>query len=182
MFVIPSRRVTREWSWVLLSGESMRDSGRRFDTIGYWSEVKLDIVREYAKAYSTVIAAQTGVEFYHLYVDGFAGAGVHISRTTGEGVLGSPLNALAVEPKFREYHFIDLDSSKVALLPRARGGQASTSIYGRVTATGSCWTRSCRDAGTLSATGRCGCSTPTGLTSIGMFWRRRGRRSPSRFS
>ena len=51
--------------------------------------------------------------------DAFAGAGVYISRTTGEFVLGSPLNALNVEPPFREFHLIDLDSEKTeALLAR----------------------------------------------------------------
>ena len=29
-----------------------------FDEIGYWSEIKLDIVREYAVAYSTILSAQ----------------------------------------------------------------------------------------------------------------------------
>jgi hypothetical protein len=27
-----------------------------FDEIGYWSEVKLEIVRKYAKAYSTILS------------------------------------------------------------------------------------------------------------------------------
>lgn len=30
----------------------------RLDEIGYWSEVKLDIVRKYASAYSTIMAKQ----------------------------------------------------------------------------------------------------------------------------
>lgn len=30
-------------------------SSVQFDEIGYWSEIKLDIVREYATAYSTII-------------------------------------------------------------------------------------------------------------------------------
>lgn len=66
------------------------------DQIGYWSEVKLDIIREYAQAYSRILAAQP--RLYHLYVDAFAGSGLHVSRTTGELVAGSPLNALEVEP------------------------------------------------------------------------------------
>jgi len=86
------------------------------DEIGPWSEIKLDIVREYAAAYSTVLTAQHTPEFHHIYVDAFAGAGVHLSRQTGEFVLGSPLNALLVKPPFREYHFIDLDSERVAQL------------------------------------------------------------------
>jgi hypothetical protein len=30
----------------------------KFDEIGYWSELKLDIIRDYAVAYSTILAAQ----------------------------------------------------------------------------------------------------------------------------
>ena len=66
----------------------------RFDEIGYWSQVKLEIVRDYAKAYSTILAKQPRLQ--HVYVDAFAGAGVHQLKTTGELVPGSPLNALAV--------------------------------------------------------------------------------------
>jgi three-Cys-motif partner protein len=78
----------------------------KFDTIGRWSEVKLDIVREYAVPYSRIMTSQG---FRHLYVDAFAGAGLHLSKATGEFVAGSPLNALLVDPPFRECHFIDLD-------------------------------------------------------------------------
>ncbi len=46
------------------------------------------------------------------YIDAFAGAGKHISKTTGEFVPGSPLNALNVTPPFTEYYFIDLDEEK----------------------------------------------------------------------
>ena len=52
----------------------------------------------------------------HVYIDGFAGAGVHISKATGEYVLGSPVNALLVRPPFRKYHLIDIDRQKVAML------------------------------------------------------------------
>jgi three-Cys-motif partner protein len=85
----------------------------KFDEIGRWSEVKLDIVREYAVPYSRIL---TGQGFHHLYIDAFAGAGVHVSKATGEYVAGSPLNALLVEPPFRECHFIDLDHGRAELL------------------------------------------------------------------
>ncbi len=87
--------------------------GMRLDEIGYWSETKLDIVREYAAAYSTVLSAQRNPALTHIYIDAFAGAGVHLSRERGEPVTGSPLQALEVEPPFREYHFIDLAADKV---------------------------------------------------------------------
>ena len=67
-----------------------------FDEIGNWSEVKLDIINEYASAYSRILSAQTKLTFYHIYIDAFAGAGLHISKETGELIQGSPLNALQV--------------------------------------------------------------------------------------
>ena len=46
----------------------MANKSLRFDEIGYWSEVKLDIVKKYAKAYSTIIAKQQSITA-HVYVD-----------------------------------------------------------------------------------------------------------------
>ncbi len=40
----------------------MADKPLQFDEIGYWSEVKLDIVKKYAKAYSTIVAKQQSIE------------------------------------------------------------------------------------------------------------------------
>jgi three-Cys-motif partner protein len=93
-----------------------RSRGVKFDEIGYWSEIKLDIVKEYASAYSRILAAQREPALHHVYIDAFAGAGVHISKATGEYIPGSPINALLVRPAFREYHLIDIDRQKVALL------------------------------------------------------------------
>jgi three-Cys-motif partner protein len=93
----------------------------KFDEIGYWSEIKLDIIREYAVAYSKILSAQTKPSFYHIYIDTFSGAGVNISRNTGDFVLGSPLNALSVEPPFREYHLIDIKKEKIESLDHLIG-------------------------------------------------------------
>jgi three-Cys-motif partner protein len=89
--------------------------GFRFDEIGYWSEIKLDIVREYAAAYSRILSRKP---FKYAYVDGFAGAGVHLAKGTQELVPGSPLNALHVQPPFHEYFLVDLDGDKVEQLRR----------------------------------------------------------------
>ena len=70
-------------------------TGLSFDEIGYWTEIKLDIVRDYAKAYSTILATKP---FSYAYIDAFAGSGVHLARDTHEFVPGSPLNALRIEP------------------------------------------------------------------------------------
>jgi len=85
----------------------------QFDEIGIWSEIKLAIIREYARAYSTILSAQTKVRFSYVYIDAFAGAGQHISKSTHEFVPGSPMNALAVEPRFDEFYLIDIKPEKI---------------------------------------------------------------------
>src|SRR5208282_4986307 len=67
----------------------------------------------YAKAYSTILSAQARPRLHHVYIDAFAGAGVHISKTTGDEVPGSPAIAIHTDPPFREYHFIDLDGGRM---------------------------------------------------------------------
>lgn len=94
----------------------MTSQGELFDEIGYWSELKLDIVREYAAAYSRILNAQKNPSFQHVYIDAFAGLGIHISKTTGKFIQGSPLNALLIDPPFYEYHLIDLDGKKTTHL------------------------------------------------------------------
>jgi hypothetical protein len=51
-----------------------------FDEINIWSEVKLAILKEYASAYSKILAAQQNPSFHHVYIEGFAGAGKHLSK------------------------------------------------------------------------------------------------------
>ncbi|MFP3898582.1 MAG: three-Cys-motif partner protein TcmP [Dehalococcoidia bacterium] len=99
-----------------------------YDEIGYWSEIKLHIVRKYATAYSTIMTVQPAIK-KHIYVDAFAGAGRHIARRTGEFVPGSPLNALEVTPHFSEIHLIDLDGDKLAELRRWTGSRHDVFIY-----------------------------------------------------
>src|SRR5665648_54538 len=93
----------------------------RVEDIGYWSELKLEIIDKYARAYSRIVSPR----FHHVYIDAFSGAGMSLSRSTGDLVAGSPLNALHVEPPFREYHLVDMDGEKAALL-RTLTKQASS--------------------------------------------------------
>ena len=97
-----------------------------FDEIGYWSEVKLEIIRDYASAYSRILNSKN---LPHIYVDAFAGAGQHISRSSGQFVPGSPLNALNVQPPFCEYYFIDLNSARVENLQRLAQGRKDVTVY-----------------------------------------------------
>jgi three-Cys-motif partner protein len=100
----------------------------RFDEIGYWSEIKLDIVQEYAAAYSAILSKQHCIKGYY-YIDAFAGAGIHISKRTQDFVLGSPLNALNVVPPFTGYYFVDLNGDKVGLLRELTAGCENVKIY-----------------------------------------------------
>lgn len=96
-------------------------AGPKIDEIGPWSEVKLDIIRRYAVEYSKILSNQKNPPFFHVYIDAFAGAGFHLSETSGEMVLGSPLNALSVRPPFKEYHLIDLDGDRIDGLTKIIG-------------------------------------------------------------
>lgn len=84
--------------------------GFELDEIGLWSEIKLEIVRKYAQAYVNILNA---AELRYSYIDGFAGAGLHLSQGSGRLVPGSPLNAVAIKPPFYEYFLVELDPTKV---------------------------------------------------------------------
>jgi three-Cys-motif partner protein len=101
----------------------------KIDEIGRWSEVKLDLLKRYAVEYSKILSNQRNPPFFHVYIDAFAGTGFHLSKTTGEMVLGSPLNALHVRPPFREYHLIDLDGDKIAGLNEMIGKRRDVFLH-----------------------------------------------------
>ena len=103
----------------------------KYDEIGYWSEIKLDIVREYASAYSRILNSQKKPNLHYIYIDAFAGAGKHVSKSTGEYVPGSPLNALLVKPPFKEYHFIDLSKQKIQSLEQIAGDREDVFLLTR---------------------------------------------------
>lgn len=103
-------------------------SALKLDEIGYWSEIKLEIVRQYAQAYSIILNKQKSVKRY-LYIDGFAGAGSHISKSTGDTILGSPAIALRIKPEFNEYHFIDLEGDKANELRKLAEDNPDVHVY-----------------------------------------------------
>ncbi|MFH1549090.1 MAG: three-Cys-motif partner protein TcmP [Planctomycetota bacterium] len=95
------------------------------DEIGVWSEIKLEILKKYAKAYSTILSAK---RFHHIYIDAFAGAGKHISRESRKLIPGSPLNALNVEPPFDEYYFVDLKRIRVEALEQISNDRSNVKV------------------------------------------------------
>jgi three-Cys-motif partner protein len=98
------------------------------DEIGVWSEVKLEIIKKYAAAYSTILSRQRAIRG-HVYIDAFAGAGTHISKETGESISGSPVNALQITPPFTELHFVDLDGNRAEELRRLAAGDKRVTVH-----------------------------------------------------
>jgi hypothetical protein len=67
----------------LMVGENMA----QVDKIGPWSKVKLDILREYASAYTTILSKHPEIKRF-IYIGAFAGAGKHKLRGADEFVEG----------------------------------------------------------------------------------------------
>jgi three-Cys-motif partner protein len=64
------------------------------DKVGYWTELKLQILEDYAKEYLRILRNQQFIKEV-AYIDGFAGAGSHISKATGEIIAGSTISFVA---------------------------------------------------------------------------------------
>ena len=110
------------------SGQNIETMKRlKLDEIGEWSELKLDVLKKYAGAYCTILKARN---LHPFYVDGFAGAGLHLRKRTGELIPGSPLNALEIMPGFEELYLIDLDQSRVEALRHQTAGMKHVHVYG----------------------------------------------------
>jgi hypothetical protein len=108
---------------------AMKSDEFQFDEIGYWSEIKLEILKNYATEYSKILSAQKKPPLHHIYIDAFAGAGIHQTRSSGDFVPGSPMNALSVQPPFKEYHLIDIAPEKVENLKKLVGQRSDVFIY-----------------------------------------------------
>lgn len=98
----------------------------RFDEIGKWSEIKLEILRKYAAAYSKILARQSGLK--HVYIDGFSGPGRHKAKKSDRTIEGSPRVALGIDPPFYRYYFIDLDGDKLDFLQESVGSRDDVEI------------------------------------------------------
>lgn len=98
----------------------------QFDEIGRWSELKLEIVEKYGAAYTTALSNARNLKKY--YIDGYSGAGVHLSRSTGAQVEGSPARALKVFPPFDCFYFIDMDATRTAHLQTLCQGRSDVVI------------------------------------------------------
>jgi three-Cys-motif partner protein len=106
---------------------SPRPKPLQFDEVGEWSELKLEILSKYASVYSSIIS---GKNLHPDYIEGFAGAGHHISKVTKQVIAGSPLNALAIEPPFEHYYLVEKNEARAAELRRLAGNRRNVHVYG----------------------------------------------------
>ena len=56
-------------------------------------------------------------------------AGKHLSKETRKLIPGSPLNALAVQPQFKEFHLIDIVPEKIETLREFVGSRKDVFLY-----------------------------------------------------
>jgi three-Cys-motif partner protein len=98
------------------------------DVVGYWTEIKLHIIRDYAREYAKILNKQKFIRHF-AFIDGFAGAGKHISKTTGDKIDGSPAVVLGIQPPFSHYHFIDLNGNRTEMLRQMATGRKDVTIY-----------------------------------------------------
>ncbi len=100
----------------------------KIDEIGYWSEVKLAILEEYAKPYNQILLAQKP-KLHPSYIDGFAGAGHHKAKGADRIIEGSPTRALSVEPPFEAFYFVDSNEERTSELKRLSTGRPEVNVY-----------------------------------------------------
>ncbi|XHR92369.1 three-Cys-motif partner protein TcmP [Mucilaginibacter sp. UC70_90] len=79
---------------------------------GNWTEAKMEIVVNYAKAYLTIMNKQSWVKT--LYFDGFAGSGLIGANEDVEAIKGTALRVLDIDdPKpFDMYYFVEKDKKE----------------------------------------------------------------------
>src|SRR5262245_30526496 len=94
-------------------------------TIPYWPQLKLDIVRRYGTAYSTISSRQPGLA--HYWIDAFIRPGTDSS--TREFAPGNALNALLVTPPFRHHYLVNMNSRPADALRRAVDGRADVTLF-----------------------------------------------------
>lgn len=102
-------------------------SEENLDKVGYWTEIKLQIIEDYTKEYLRILRNQKSIRQV-AYIDGFAGAGTHISKATGQVIAGSPKRALEMRPSFDHYYFVEMNPERVERL-RQMGPSRNVTVY-----------------------------------------------------
>lgn len=96
--------------------------------IGPWGKIKGEILQKYAHAYMVIMDKQSWCKGV-IYVDAFAGLPTNKVRGTSEMVPGSASLALAIEPRFTEYHFIDTNAIRAKTLIDLANGRSDVTVY-----------------------------------------------------
>ncbi len=104
----------------------MMDSELKIDEVGYWTEIKLAILDEYAKPYNQILHAR---KLRTIYIDAFAGAGHHRAKGSNRIIEGSPVRALNVSPPFDLLHLIDVDQARTRELARIAAGRKNVKAH-----------------------------------------------------
>lgn len=89
----------------------------RKDAVGPWATDKLDALRKYLDAYTTIMRKQACIRGYH-YIDGFAGLSRWRIKDSEQFIDGSPRVALTAKHPFHSYTFIELDHERVQRLEK----------------------------------------------------------------
>ena len=105
----------------------MAENPEHLDVVGNWTEMKLQILQEYATAYAQVLKSNAYIK-HVAYIDGFAGAGAHISKESGAVIEGSPTRALSIQPRFTHYHFVEMREDRAERL-RGMGLEKDVTVY-----------------------------------------------------
>ncbi|MFD2182132.1 three-Cys-motif partner protein TcmP [Rhodoplanes azumiensis] len=100
----------------------------KFDEIGAWSELKLEIVEKYGSAYTSAFSKK-GSRLKKYYIDGFSGAGTHVAKRSQRQVEGSPARALKIVPPFDGFYFIDINPEKTRYLESLCEGRSNITIH-----------------------------------------------------
>ena len=104
--------------------------------IAHWHEIKLDIVRRYGAAYSTIASRQPGLA--HYWIDGLIRPGADSQADDftrpGTGAAargfapGNPLNALLVAPPFHHHYLVSMDGEHLDALRRGVAGRPDVTL------------------------------------------------------
>lgn len=88
------------------------------DTVGPWSEGKLELLKKYLNAYTRIMQNQSWCRNGYHYIDAFAGTGRPRARDEDEEryIDGSPRIALAIQHPFHSYTFIEKEPWRVQRL------------------------------------------------------------------
>lgn len=94
---------------------------------GIWTLIKLEALEKYLGAFNNALSKQ---RFTRIYIDAFAGTGRCDIKVDGEKtcVDGSARRALAINPSFHRYCFIELRSKKLAALRALEAEQPGKTI------------------------------------------------------